>query len=99
MSRQEGLQRIREALDDAARVLSDFTPGAVEHRVKEGDDLLMIEADRPDVAPLLVPLPIDVVYALSLGQAVHLAASGIEMTDDEVAVVIDACWRAITKSS
>ena len=38
MSRQDGLQRIREALDDASRVLSAFTPGAVEHRVKEGDD-------------------------------------------------------------
>lgn len=38
MSRQEGLERIRVALDDAARVLSVFTPGAIEHRVKEGDD-------------------------------------------------------------
>ena len=38
MSRQDELQRIQEALDDAARVLSAFTPGAVEHRVKEGDD-------------------------------------------------------------
>ena len=38
MSRQDGLQRIREALDDAAEVLSAFTPGAIEHRVKEGDD-------------------------------------------------------------
>jgi myo-inositol-1(or 4)-monophosphatase len=32
------LLRIGEALDAAAQVLADFTPGEVEHRVKSGDD-------------------------------------------------------------
>jgi len=55
MSRQDGLQRIREALDEAARVLSDFTPGAVEHRMKAGDDPVT-EADLAVNAVLLKQL-------------------------------------------
>lgn len=58
MSRQDGLQRIREALDEAERVLSAFTPGAIEHRVKEGDDPVT-EADLAVNEVLLKLLPQD----------------------------------------
>jgi TetR/AcrR family transcriptional repressor of multidrug resistance operon len=76
----------------------DVSPYAEQARskVKEGNDPLMVEAARPDIAALLAPLPLDVLYLLSLGQAVRLAASGIEVTDEEVEIVIAGCWRAIT---
>ncbi len=79
----------------------DVSPYAdrARSKVKEGNDPLVIEASRPDIVGLLVALPIDVVYSLSLGQAVRLAAGGIELSDDEVDTVIDACWRAITRPS
>jgi myo-inositol-1(or 4)-monophosphatase len=38
MSREDDLERIREALVRARSILVDFTPGAVEHRTKQGDD-------------------------------------------------------------
>ncbi len=77
----------------------DVSPyaGRARAKVEEGYDPLRLEAARLDVAPLLLPLPLDVVYSLSLGQAVRLAASGIDMTNDEVAIVVEACWRAITR--
>ncbi|MCL1599358.1 MAG: TetR/AcrR family transcriptional regulator [Actinomycetia bacterium] len=77
----------------------DVSPYADSARamVTEGNDPMMLEAENPDVAELLVSIPIDVVYSLSLGQAIRLAASGIEMTDDEIGLVVEACWRAITR--
>jgi myo-inositol-1(or 4)-monophosphatase len=38
MSREEDLGRIREGLERARSILSAFTAGAVEHRVKQADD-------------------------------------------------------------
>jgi len=56
MSRDDDLKRIATALDAARAVLARFTPGAVEHRVKEGDDPVT-EADLAVNEALLKRLP------------------------------------------
>jgi hypothetical protein len=61
----------------------------------EQGDPLVEEAQR--VAELLIDLPIDVIYTLSLGTAVRLVASGAEPSDNEIETVIAATWRAITR--
>lgn len=58
MAWEDELQRVGEALDAAAGVLSEFTPGAIEHRVKEGDDPVT-EADLAVNEALLDLLPRD----------------------------------------
>lgn len=65
-------------------------------RVMELRDPLLEEAARPDVGELLVALPTEVVYSLSLGNAVRLAASGIALRDGELATLVESSWRAIT---
>ena len=64
-------------------------------RFEERGDAL-IEALAPLVADRLRPLPPDVIWAMSLGLVVQLAASGIELTDAELEVLVQATWRAIT---
>lgn len=61
-----------------------------------GDPLLSIAA-APDLVPLLVPLPTDVIYALSLGVAVRLIAAGIRLKPTELDLLVDATWRAVTR--
>jgi myo-inositol-1(or 4)-monophosphatase len=56
MSREEDLGRIAEALEKARSILSDFTAGAVEHRVKQGDDPVT-EADLRVNDAMLACLP------------------------------------------
>jgi hypothetical protein len=38
----------------------------------------------------------DVIAALTLGVAVRLVASGIELSADQLQAVAEACWRAVT---
>jgi TetR/AcrR family transcriptional repressor of multidrug resistance operon len=61
----------------------------------EGDPLSEIGA-APELAELLVDLPMDVIHALSFGVAVRLAAAGVRLTPEEVDHLVDATWRAIT---
>ncbi len=65
-------------------------------RLEESGDRLLVEATRPDLVELLVDLPMEVIAALTLGVAVRLVASGIELSDTEIEVVAEACWRAVT---
>jgi myo-inositol-1(or 4)-monophosphatase len=58
MSRARDLERIAEALERARSILSRFTAGAVEHRVKQGDDPVT-EADLQVNEALLECLPRD----------------------------------------
>ena len=60
------------------------------------DDPLLAVAGVPEVAELLLPLPLEVIYELGLAPAVRLAAAGEELGDDELTTVADACWRAIS---
>jgi TetR/AcrR family transcriptional regulator, multidrug resistance operon repressor len=62
----------------------------------DDDDPLIAVAGAPDVAALLLPLPLEVIYELGLAPAVRLAAAGEELTDDQLATIADACWRAIS---
>jgi hypothetical protein len=60
-------------------------------------DALQEQAATPDLAAALLPLPLEVIYELSLGPAVRLAAGGAALDDDELIAVADACWRAISR--
>ena len=61
-----------------------------------GDPLFAaVGAER--FAKLLVPLPFDVIYALSFGGAVRLAAANVKLKPAEVALLVEATWRAVTK--
>jgi myo-inositol-1(or 4)-monophosphatase len=58
MSRDRDLERIREGLDRARSILDGFTAGAVEHRIKQGDDPVTA-ADLEVNEALLACLPQD----------------------------------------
>lgn len=70
--------------------------GEAHRRLLEQGDALLEEAARPDLAALLVPLPPEILYSLSLGAAVRLVAAGIALGDEQLDMLIDATWRAIT---
>jgi TetR/AcrR family transcriptional repressor of multidrug resistance operon len=61
-----------------------------------GDPLFEIAASDKLLA-LLVPLPFEVIYALSFGVAVRLIAAGIQLKPDEIDLLVDATWRAVIK--
>lgn len=78
---------------------ADASPYAAEvhaQGLQAEDDPLVVEATRPDLAGLLAPLPLEVLYDLAFGPAVRQAASGIPLDDPERTVLARACWRAIT---
>jgi len=68
-------------------------------RVLEQGDKLMVEANRSDLAELVVPLPMEVVYLLSMGIAVRLVASGVSLGKGELETLVEATWRAVTAPS
>lgn len=49
------------------------------------------------LAANLVELPIDIIYDLGLAPAVRLVASGLELTDDQLDTLINACWMAVSR--
>lgn len=65
-------------------------------RLEASGDRLLEEAARPDLLERLVDLPMDVIATLTLGVAVRLVAGGIELSDSEIELVAEACWRAVT---
>lgn len=86
---------------DHARFLVqvDSSPYAqVAHRkaMEVADDPLMAAAAAPDMAARLAAFPVVVLYELGFGPAVRMAATGIELSDDEIEGVAKACWRAIS---
>jgi AcrR family transcriptional regulator len=64
----------------------------------DDDDPLIAVAGAPDVAALLLPLPLEVIYELGLAPAVRLAASGESLSEEQLTAIADACWRAISRS-
>lgn len=76
---------------------SPYRGRAHESALANQDDPLLAEVARPDVAARLLPLPLDVLYELSLSPAVRLAASGIELTQAQLDEIADGCWRAISR--
>ncbi|MEN8234375.1 MAG: hypothetical protein ABFR89_05575 [Actinomycetota bacterium] len=63
--------------------------------MEQGDPLLDQTAS-PDVIGLLVPLPPELLYALSIGLAARLAASGTDLSEQELEMLVASSWRAIT---
>jgi AcrR family transcriptional regulator len=60
------------------------------------DDPLLAAAEAPDMAALLLPLAVEVLYELGLAPAVHLAARGADLDDAAIRLAAGGCWRAIT---
>ena len=61
-----------------------------------GEDPMTAEAATPEMAALLMPLPLEVIYELALAPAVRLAAAGAALSGEELELVAAACWRAIS---
>lgn len=77
----------------------DASPYAAEAHARAlavDDDPAVLESRRPDLAALLVPLPLEVLYDLALGPAVRRAATGAPLAEPERSLLAEACWRAIT---
>lgn len=66
------------------------------HEALTDDDPLQKAAQA--IAGVLVDLPLDVLYDLSLGAAVRLVASGTQLNTDELDRLVDACWRAVHRT-
>lgn len=55
----------------------------------------MAAAQAPDMAQLLLPLPLDVLFTLGIAPAIRLVAGG-RLDQRALVLVARACWRAIT---
>lgn len=94
---------LRDEIDVARFLLQvDASPYATavhDVAMANDDDPLMGAATTPDFAALLTPLPFRLLYELALGPAVWLAAQDTELDGDQLDVVAESCWRAITTPS
>ena len=77
---------------------SPYYEEAHSRLVAAGDPLVEM-ASSDAIAELLLPLPVEVIYALSFGVAVRLVAAGVALKPDELDLLVDATWRAVTKPS
>lgn len=95
-----GIYRYLAAHPEHARFLvqCDDSPyrARAHDAVGEHDPLLALASAADFVAELL-PLPLDVLYELGVATAVRLAAAAAELSNEELDLVVAACWRAITK--
>jgi len=66
-------------------------------RLVAAGDPLGEAAQSEGFASLLVDLPNQVIYALSLGVAVRLIAGGIKLKGEELDALVIATWRAVTR--
>jgi AcrR family transcriptional regulator len=94
--------RYSKANPDHARFLlqvehSPYRGPAHESALARENDPLLAQVARPVFAARLLPLPVGVLYELSLGPAVRLAASGTELTQAQLEEIADACWRAVSR--
>lgn len=80
---------------------SPYAGKAHESTAEAGEDPLVAAAAAPDMVPLLVVLPSDILYDLAFGPAIRLAAradGSAELVDGPATKrLLDACWRAITR--
>jgi TetR/AcrR family transcriptional repressor of multidrug resistance operon len=66
-------------------------------RLVAAGDPLAEAAQSEDFTSLIVDLPNQVIYALSLGVAVRLIAAGVQLKDEELDTLVSATWRAVTR--
>ena len=67
------------------------------HEALSEDNLLSEMA--ASLSSVLVDLPAEILYDLSLAPVVRLVASGTALSDSEVDTLIESCWQAIHKPS
>ncbi len=87
------------AVPERARFLaqiegSPYREEAHSRYLEQGDRLVAMLV--PLLEDRLVPLPPEVIWAMSLGLAIQLASSSIALDDSELDILVDATWRAIT---
>ena len=75
---------------------SPYRSAAHQAAIAAGDPLV-VHAAAPGTAARLLPLPLEVIYELGLAPAARLAASGIELTGEQLNEIASACWRAISQ--
>ncbi|MFW2383208.1 MAG: TetR/AcrR family transcriptional regulator [Acidimicrobiales bacterium] len=75
---------------------SPYFEEAHSRLVAAGDPLAEMGRSE-DLTDLLVPLPYEVIYALSFGVAVRLIAAGVQLKPPELDLLVDATWRAVTR--
>lgn len=66
-------------------------------RLAAAGDRLLEMATSPELADLRADMPIEVIYALSLGVVVRLAAGGAVLDGNQLDELIAATWRAVTR--
>ena len=93
MSQEPGRARFLSQLEE-----SPYYEEAHSRLVAAGDPMAEI-ATAEDLVALLVPLPGEVIYALSFGVAVRLTAAGVQLKPEELDLLVDATWRAVTTLS
>jgi AcrR family transcriptional regulator len=76
---------------------SPLAARAHEAALADGDDPFVVQATRPDMAALLAPLPLEVLYDLGIGPVVRLVATGARVTRRQLEDMATAAWRAITR--
>ena len=91
LSEEPGRARFLSQLEE-----SPYYEEAHARLVAAGDPLAEA-AQSEDFMSLIVDLPNQVIYALSLGVAVRLIAAGVQLKDDELDTLVSATWRAVTR--
>lgn len=86
---------------DRARFLvqvdgSPYARAAHATALAQDGDPLLAQAAAADMAPLLAPLPLELLYDLGFGPAVRLVAGGVALDREQLVIAAQACWRAIT---
>ena len=63
------------------------------------DEPLLVAVTAPDVIAQMLPLPLEVIWELGLSPAVRLAAIAreIPLSDEQLAEIANACWRAVSR--
>lgn len=79
-----------------ARPHQTSPPETRDATVAADADPLMAAAQAPDMAQLLLPLPLDVLFTLGIAPAIRLVAGGADLDQGALVLVARACWRAIT---
>jgi AcrR family transcriptional regulator len=80
---------------DGSPYAEDAHAAALE---RDGDPLVRA-AETPEMADLLLPLPLEVLYELGMAAAVRLAARGVKLSPGQLDLVAEACWRAISRAT
>lgn len=65
-------------------------------RLKAAGDPLAEAAASEEFTSLIVDLPSEVIYALSLGVPVRLVAAGVRLGAEQLDTLVTATWRAVT---